>query len=173
MKWTAILITSLFLQSCVEVKMDDLTRFVTEIKKQYYPINDKLPALIDHAPLRFTQQQARNPFFKSKQLNNNVDNTNTSKNCWQPDFKHAVESLEHFSLGDLQMRGTLKLSHELWAIVEASNGIFYKVKPGNYLGFNNGKILSISETAISLSEFKIKHDNCWEKQITEMKLLLN
>ena len=172
MKWLFVLLISLFLLACKDVNTDDLVSFVDDTKAQQHVAEDKLPVLIDLAPLAFTQQQARSPFFKPTLIAITIEDKKVAVGCLQPNFKREKESLENFSLGDLQMRGTLKINQQLWAIIATPNELFYKVKVGNYLGLNNGKITHVSEGKIKLSELKLGRESCWEKQATEIKLLL-
>lgn len=173
MNWLFMwLITLLFLLGCKDVKTDDLVRFVAETKAQQHIAEDKLPALVEPVPLKFTQQQVRSPFSKPKLIAVIIEDKKVEKGCLQPNFKRDKEILESFSLGDLQMRGTLKINQQLLAIITTPNELFYKVKVGSFLGLNNGKVTHVLEDGIKLSELKRVRDGCWEKQATEIKLLL-
>lgn len=172
MKWWSVLLISLFLLACEDLKTDDLVNFVVNTKTQQHVAEDKLPMLIYIAPLTFTQQQARSPFFKPKRTTITIEDKKVAIGCLQPDFKREKEILERFSLGDLQMRGTLKVNQQLCAIIATPNELFYKVKVEDYLGLNHGQITHVSEGVIKLTELKLGEDSCWEKQATEIKLLL-
>jgi type IV pilus assembly protein PilP len=65
---------------------------------------------------------------------------------------HNLEELENFELDSLRMVGTLQDANELWGIILDKTGTVHRVKVGNYLGKNHGKILSISEDKIELRE---------------------
>lgn len=65
---------------------------------------------------------------------------------------HNLEELENFELDSLRMVGTLQDANELWGIVLDKTGTVHRVKVGNYMGKNHGKILSISEDKIELRE---------------------
>ncbi|RZU47468.1 type IV pilus assembly protein PilP [Fluviicoccus keumensis] len=70
-----------------------------------------------------------------------------------PDFSRPQEYLEKFSLEALRMRGTLqKPGGVLYALVEDSDGGVQRVKVGNYMGKNHGKIVDITQSQISLVE---------------------
>ena len=172
MKGLAVVLSCLLLCGCFDVKVDDLTSFIVDIKSQQYHMDDSLPKLIDYAPLAFTKQQVRSPFLKPNSLSAAVGNINKERGCLQLDVNREKENLESFSLGDLHMRGTLQINQQLWGIVETPNGFIYKVKRGNYIGLNNGKVVSVAENAIKLTELKIGRSTCWEKQAAEIKLIL-
>lgn len=72
-----------------------------------------------------------------------------------PDFDRIKERLEEFRFESLEMTGTLELDEQpeiLWALILDSDGDIHRVRTGNYLGRNYGKILNISETQIDVME---------------------
>ncbi len=71
----------------------------------------------------------------------------------EPDLNRPQEYLERFNLEALRFRGTLQRPNgPLFALVEDSNGGVQRVKVGNYLGKNQGKIIEIAATQISIVE---------------------
>ena len=70
-----------------------------------------------------------------------------------PDFSRPQEYLEKYSLESLRMRGTLqKPGGILYALVEDADGGVQRVKVGNYMGKNHGKIGEITQGQVSLIE---------------------
>jgi len=164
-----LLLITLPLFSCVEVKIDDLDEFVVKTKAQIYPINDKVPALKKIEPIVFTQEDGRNPFSEPK-AEVVAATKNAPKSCPQPDFERTKEPLEMYSLDNLIMRGTLDIDDELWALVQVSGGELHKVKPGYYLGLNHGKVLKVSKNEVELLELASDKDGCWQERITQITL---
>ncbi|MFT6986343.1 MAG: type IV pilus assembly protein PilP [Psychromonas sp.] len=164
-----LLLITLPLFSCVEVKVDDLSEFVVKTKSQIYPINDKVPALKKIEPIVFTQGDGRNPFSEPK-AEVVAPTKNTPKSCPQPNFERKKQPLEMYSLDNLIMRGTLRIDDELWALVQVSGGELYKVKPGYYLGLNHGKVLKVTKNEVELLELASDRDGCWQERITQIKL---
>ena len=70
----------------------------------------------------------------------------------RPDSKRPREFLEQFSLDTLRMVGTLKLGPSSYGLVQTKDGLVHRVLPGNRLGQNDGRILSISDARITLIE---------------------
>jgi type IV pilus assembly protein PilP len=70
----------------------------------------------------------------------------------RPDTKRNREFLEQFSLDTLKMVGTLKLEGRQFGLVQTKDGLVHRVLPGQYVGQNDGKIVSISDAKISLVE---------------------
>ena len=169
MRFFILLLMALPLFSCVDVKVDDLQEFVVKTKSQIYPINDKVPALKKIDAIVFTQDKGRNP-FSEPQAEVAAPVTNAPKSCPQPNFKRKKHPLEMYSLDNLSMRGTLLINDELWALVQVSGGELHKVKPGNYLGLNHGKVLNISKNKVELLELASDKDGCWQERITQITL---
>lgn len=104
----------------------------------------------------FTYQSAglRSPFerpveviFESKlQANASV----------KPDMQRRKEALERFSLDSMSFVGTLVKEDEkgaaLWAIIDDGEGGVHRIKEGNYLGQNHGKVLSITDRRVEVLE---------------------
>lgn len=71
----------------------------------------------------------------------------------EPDLNRPQEYLERFSLEALRFKGTLQRpTGPLFAIIEDSNGSSQRVKVGNYMGKNQGKIVDITPTQVAIVE---------------------
>lgn len=71
----------------------------------------------------------------------------------EPDLNRPQEYLERFSLEALRFKGTLQRPDgPLFAIIEDSNGSSQRVKVGNYMGKNQGRIVEISPTQVAIVE---------------------
>ncbi len=68
------------------------------------------------------------------------------------DKNRVPEFLENYPLDSLRMVGTVNKENELWALVRIPDGAVHRVKKGNYLGTNYGKIQSIKDISITLTE---------------------
>ncbi len=68
------------------------------------------------------------------------------------DANRVREFLEGFPLDALSMVGTVNKESTLWALIKTPDGGVQSIKKDNYLGQNYGRVLSISETEISIKE---------------------
>ena len=169
MRFFTLLLITLPLYSCVDVNVDDLNDFVVKTKSQIYPINDKVPALKKIDVIGFTQEEGRNP-FSEPQAETVAPVKSALKSCPQPNFKRKKHPLEMYSLDNLSMRGTLQINEQLWALVQVSGGELHKVKPGDYIGLNHGKVLKITKSKVELLELASDKDGCWQERITQITL---
>lgn len=70
----------------------------------------------------------------------------------RPNADRSREYLEQFPLDTLRMVGTLQLGDVNYGLVQTSDGLIHRVVPGNYVGQNDGRIDTISESEIKLVE---------------------
>jgi type IV pilus assembly protein PilP len=80
------------------------------------------------------------------------------------------EELENFELDSLRMVGTLEDQNIQWGIVSDPAGTVHRVKVGNYMGRNIGKILNIFEDRIELREIIRNPDGRWEERQASIAL---
>ncbi len=69
-----------------------------------------------------------------------------------PDHNRTAEFLEGFPLDSLRMVGTVNQNNEQWALIRIPDGAVHRVKVGNYLGKNYGKVINIEERRVVVME---------------------
>ncbi|MCC7490145.1 MAG: pilus assembly protein PilP, partial [Gammaproteobacteria bacterium] len=62
------------------------------------------------------------------------------------------EYLEQFPLDTLKMVGTLQKDHQRYALLQAQDGLVHRVVPGNYVGQNDGRVVSVTEGEVKVEE---------------------
>jgi len=71
----------------------------------------------------------------------------------EPDLTRPQEYLERFNLEALRYRGTIQRpGNTLFALIEDGDGGVQRVKVGNYLGKNHGRIAEITPSQVTLIE---------------------
>jgi type IV pilus assembly protein PilP len=68
------------------------------------------------------------------------------------------------------MIGTVKMKSDLWGLVRSADKTVYRVKVGNYIGQNYGKIIRISSDKIELMEIVPDKPGTWREQ--QMSIML-
>jgi type IV pilus assembly protein PilP len=66
--------------------------------------------------------------------------------------KRPREFLEQFPLDTMRMVGTLQLHGRNYGLVQGKDGLVHRVLPGNFMGQNDGRIVGITGTKISIIE---------------------
>lgn len=79
----------------------------------------------------------------------------------KPDPNRTPEILESFAIGTLAMVGTLEVRGQRWALIRDETGNVTRVGVGNYMGRNHGRIVSIAERQIDVTEIVPTGDGGW------------
>lgn len=161
-------IVMLALSGCTD-KNEDLIVYIEQVKARKSLMIDQMPDQVVFTPLRYSETRARNPFSTPRP---EVVKTKSKvqKNCPQPNFSRLKGPLESYSLDELNMHGTLGSDKHLWGLVRSNSGELFRVAPGDYIGFNHGKIKNITRSYIELSELVLTGKGCWQVRKTKMPL---
>jgi type IV pilus assembly protein PilP len=140
------------LTACGNNEVRDLEQYVESVKSAPAEIIEPVPLFETYPAFTYNASSLRSPFETFVLAEKRNDQLNQS--VIQPDLKRTKDKLEAFNIDDLVMVGTLqKQQGSLWAIIqEQKTGNLYRVKAGDYLGQNHGKIQSIIAAAIYLVE---------------------
>jgi type IV pilus assembly protein PilP len=123
---------------------DELQQWIAEVKQRPGGRIEPLPEIKPYETFAYSDADMRSPFAPAAPASAN--------NGVRPDTKRNREFLEQFSLDTLKMVGTLKLEGRQFGLVQTKDGLVHRVLPGQYVGQNDGKIVSISDAKISLVE---------------------
>lgn len=150
---TRILITMLaatFALSACGGDMDDLDQYVNDVKARPGGRIDPLPEITPYEVFTYIADAEghRSPFVPdSPQAAAGMAAGGT-----RPDPERSREFLEQFPLDTLRMVGTLELGNTHFGLVQTSDGLIHRVVPGNYMGQNDGRIVSVNDSEIELVE---------------------
>jgi type IV pilus assembly protein PilP len=126
--------------------MEELQQQVTEIKNRPGERIEPLPEIKPYEAFAYNASTLRSPFVPSAPARNDV------ANGVRPDVKRPREFLEQFSLDTMRMVGTLQLQGRNYGLVQGKDGLVHRVLPGNFMGQNDGRIVGITSTRISIIE---------------------
>jgi type IV pilus assembly protein PilP len=85
------------------------------------------------------------------------------------EMNRRKEPLEAYPLDSMNMVGSVTRGGRQFALMRVDN-LLYQVKPGDYLGQNYGKVLSISETGIELREVVQDAAGEWIERMSALQL---
>jgi len=136
---------------CSNHDMNDLTPYTLETKQKYMGKVEALPAIIPYESYHYRVTEKRDPFKPSVSLVKSIALARSSSKI-KPNAVRNKEDLEKYALETLVMVGIMNNNGQNWAIVKAPDSSIFRVKKGNYMGENNGKILKITESRIDLKE---------------------
>ena len=126
--------------------MDQLRGQVAEIKARPGEAIEPLPEIKPYEAFAYNASNLRSPFVPTAPARNDL------AAGLRPDVKRPREFLEQFPLDTMRMVGTLQLQGRSYGLVQGKDGLVHRVLPGNYVGQNDGRIVGISPTKISVIE---------------------
>lgn len=123
----------------------NLEKWVAEVKNRPAPPLDPLPVMQQFETFEYAAQDMRDPF-------SNAFSDQSGGSGPRPDPNRPKQTLEQFPLDSLKMVGTIGKGAGLVALVTAPDKVTYRVRPGVYLGQNDGRVTAVSEDRIDLVE---------------------
>lgn len=160
----------LLLQACVIDDRSELERKVAEILARPPGRIEPLPEIKPYVQYDYQAGKAgvRDPFLAFYQRLQEdlaeVKDTGMTAEMEKEIKNRNREELESFELDSLRMVGTIEDQSTQWGIVRDPQGTVHRVKVGNYMGKNIGKILNIFEDRIELREIIKNPDGRWEER---------
>lgn len=155
----------LSLTGCVGNDMTDLQQQVERIKQTTRGVQlESPPKLVPYQPFAYAAYGLETPFDEPAFLKEKVEGPTTiGDKKFGPDQERLKELLEDYSLDSLKMVGTID-REGLWALMEAPDAVVHRVKIGNYMGTNHGRIISLSEGRVDLIEIVPDGLGGWEQR---------
>lgn len=161
-----LIVSAALLVACDHGDTTDLKAFVQETKDKYKPDVEPPPTIPNFVVFRYAAHDLRAPFIAAESEEMEVAENEIDGSSVRPDKYRRKEELEAFPLDALRMVGTLKQGEETqaWGLIKAPDGTIHRVKPGNYLGLNHGKILNVLDSGIDLMEIVPKPAGGWQER---------
>ena len=150
--WCCIATLTASMAACSSDPTADLEEYVEQVKSKQTARIEPLPEFKPYESFAYQANDLRDPFTEPTFSHPQAATTQVTNNGIKPDFDRPTEPLEEFPLDSLRMVGTLERAGDSWALVRMSDSTIHRVKPGNYLGQNHGKIVSITESEVELTE---------------------
>lgn len=159
----------------------EVTRFMHQVQAQTKASDDiKLPPLVHVQEVKETSYTAgdKDPFAlqdfvtdaRMATVSGGSGGDNREQLASAP-IPHQAFFLEQYDLAQLQMVGTLRgMNGNDVALIQTPDAGVMQAKVGQYMGKNNGLILSISESQIQVQE-KIKVANGWRNREQTLELI--
>lgn len=163
------LTAALFLSGCTE-GTSDLEAWVADVKSRPQPGVEPLPEVIPYKTFLYDKTNHRDPFDDSIFRPKIGKVAPKHFSSITPDTSRVPEYLESFPLDTLRMVGTMKQNSQTWALIQTPDNTIQRVLDGNYLGQNNGKIISITDDKVELAEIVPDEFGGWRERSTSIAL---
>ncbi len=148
----AVTILIAMLTACTSSGIDDLESFVQSVKARPAARIKPLPEFKMYETFSYTATDMRDPYVLFDNESKVVQAKALEYTGPKPDENRNKETLEQYPLDTLRFVGQLEKDNEQWAIVTSPDELVHRVKAGNYLGKNYGRITDVTETEITVLE---------------------
>ena len=145
--------------ACSGESHSDLRQWVKDQEKLPHGRIPPLPEVKPYEPVSYAAFDLTDPFRPRK-----IEPPKGGGGTLAPDLNRRREPLEAYALETLRMVGTLEQKKETFALVKAPDNALYRVKTGNYLGQNFGRITAINESSIKLKEIVQDSGGNWQEK---------
>ena len=146
----------------------DLDAYMAQVKARPRGTIEPVPAFEPYTSFTYSAQTMRAP-FDIPLTARDVAKLSPSGDV-KPDLLRPREFLERFNFEALGMVGTLSQSGTLWVLIADGEGGVHRLKVGNYLGKNHGKIVSATETSVEVIEIVPSGVGGWLERPRTIKL---
>ncbi len=165
----AALVAPLCVVSCGGGDVSDLESWVVEVKGRQKGRIEPLPEIRVTEPYLYDASQLRDPFLRAEPRPE--PSVAAQGGGIGPDAHRRREELESYSLDTLRLVGTLMQDDVMWGVVSASGGTLHRVREGNYIGQNHGRIQRVSEQRIELVEIVPDGLGGWRERQASLALV--
>jgi type IV pilus assembly protein PilP len=163
-----ILLGCLTVAGCGDRHLEDVKKFVKESDKLPGGRIPPLPEVKPYEAFSYDAYDLVDPFKPRKIA---PPKAVAGAGGVQPDFNRRKEPLEAYPLENLKMVGTLQQEKVMHALVKTPDNNLFRVRAGNYLGQNFGRITGINDTTIALKEIVQDSNGSWEEKDQALQLL--
>lgn len=155
------------LSGCGSGDFADLQGYMNEVRARPKGEIEPLPKFQPYESFTYSAAALRSPFQPPVKLEV-ADQVKGSKDV-KPDEMRAKQFLEGFNIETFVMVGTLANDSGAFALVSGAGGV-HRVRVGDYLGRNHGRILAIDESKIDVVEIVPDGEGGWLERPRSLSL---
>jgi type IV pilus assembly protein PilP len=159
---------TMLLAGCGGNSYPDLDQFMAETKAKPAGHIPPVPAFTAYKAFVYGAAGLRSPFQQPVEVKEITRLQRLTK--IRPDPNRTKEFLEQFSFDALGMVGTVQMGGTLWALVSDGGGSVHRVKVGNYVGRNHGRIAELTESYVAVIEIVPNGPDEWVERPRKLVL---
>ena len=129
--------------------INDLYDFIETTKASNVGSVKPIPQFKPYQSFAYSAEDLRDPFVSTIDI---MEDQSLTKDSLHPESDRPKQYLETFPLDTLSMVGTLAQDDNAWGLIKDPKNVVHRVKLGNYMGQNEGRIIKITEVKIYLVE---------------------
>lgn len=136
----------------------DLQAFIDEVRARPKGAIEPLPKFQPYEAFTYAAAGLRSPFQPPVK----IDFASAPKGNKEvkPDETRVKQFLEGFNIEAFEMVGTLARDGGVYALVRGAGGV-HRIKVGDYLGRNHGRVTAVDEAGVSVVEIVPDGEGGW------------
>lgn len=162
---------TLLLGACSLNSNGDLDKYIEDTLARPSGEIEPVPTFRPYKAYKYSAVAIRSP-FEAPQLAVASD-SDYGRSTVAPDETRPKEFLESINFAALSMVGTMEKDGVIWALVDDGAGGIHRVRTGNYLGKNHGRIVGLSRSKIDVVEIVPDGKNGWVERPRTLALKEN
>lgn len=162
-----LLAACVLITGCSDPQLAELDRQLATMRNDPGPEPSfESPAIPDHEVVTYLPSGARSPFqpgtfdaVREVPVGSQV----------MPRADRQREPLEAYALGELDLVGILIVGSEPSALIKEPGGLVRRLRVGNYLGLDHGRIVGITSSSVLLVELVVEQ-GAWVERNRQLSL---
>ena len=130
--------------------MRDLDAYMAEKRARPGGVIEPIPTFKAYEAFAYAATTMRSPFDRPVEVRA-VAQLN-ARSAVRPDPDRSKQFLEQFTFDSLLMVGRLERGGDEWTLVRDPDGGIHRVRLGDYLGRDHGKVVDMSDTFLAVVE---------------------
>ena len=149
---------------------DDLEQWVAEELQRPGGEIEPIPPISTPEVVAYDAYDLRDPFrSRATEPDEQLADEEVGEGL-RPDPERRREYLEEFSLDALAMVGTLEIEGVDYALVRDPERVVHRVREGNYMGTNYGRVTSVEGDRIEMVELHEDGRGGWVERETRVRM---
>lgn len=151
-------LAALLLSGCGSDDFSDIKAFMKDVNAKPKGHIEPIPQFETYEPFTYQAANLRSPFQPPVRVE--VASKPKGSRLIKPDPNRVKQFLEGFNIEQFEMVGTLANQGGRFALIRGANGV-HRVRVGDYIGQNDGKIVAISESQVDVVELVPDGEGGW------------
>jgi type IV pilus assembly protein PilP len=153
-----VVIASLLISGCVDGDFSDLQAYMEDVRNRPKGAIEPLPKFHPYEAFTYGAASLRSPFQPPVKID--LSSQKRGSKDIKPDESRVKQFLEGFNIEVFEMVGTLARDGGAYGLVRGAGGV-HRVKVGDYLGRNHGRVTVIDEAKIEVVEIVPDGEGGW------------
>ncbi|HQQ62887.1 MAG TPA: pilus assembly protein PilP [Pseudomonadales bacterium] len=167
-----VLVVLSVLGGCVGGDLSDLDEYMQQVRQKPAPPIEPVPPFEQYEAFSYAAAGLRSPFEKPQAIViiDLAGGKSGSPAIVKPDETRPKEFLEQFNLSSIVMVGSVVKDGTIWGLVDDGTGSIHRVRVGEYMGRNYGKIQYIDNSRIDIKEIVPNGPDGWLERPKTLQL---